>query len=58
VEDTMIGLSHATRWEKLAVVTNVGWIRHSISLFRFLIPGDLRVFSSKDSAKAKEWIVA
>jgi hypothetical protein len=58
LEDTMIGLSHALRWEKLAVVTDINWIRHSISLFRFLMPGELRVFSSDETAKAKAWIVA
>jgi hypothetical protein len=58
LEDTMVGLSHATRWEKMAVVTDVGWIRHSILFFRFLMPGELRVFSSDEAAKAKEWIVA
>jgi hypothetical protein len=58
LEDTMIGLTHALRWEKMAVVTDIGWIRHSISLFRFLMPGELRIFSSDEAAKAKEWIVA
>jgi hypothetical protein len=58
LEDTMIGLSHALRWEKLAVVTDINWIRRSIMLFRFLMPGELRVFSSADAAKARSWIAA
>ena len=58
LEDTMIGLSHAFRWEKLAVVTDIGWIRHSISLFRFLMPGELRIFSSAEASTAREWIAA
>jgi SpoIIAA-like len=58
LEDTMIGLSHASRWEKLAVVTDVNWIRHAILLFRFLIPGELRVYPSDEAAAAKAWIVA
>jgi hypothetical protein len=58
LEDTMVGISHALRWEKMAVVTDIGWIRHSILLFRFLLPGELRVFPSAEAAEAKEWIVA
>ena len=58
LEDTMIGLSHALRWEKLAVVTDIGWIRHSISLFRFLMPGELRIFPAAEAAAAREWIAA
>ena len=58
LEDTMIGLSHALRWEKMAVVTDIGWIRHSILLFRFLLPGELRVFPAAEASQAKEWIVA
>jgi hypothetical protein len=58
LEDTMVGISHALRWEKLAVVTDISWIRHSILLFRFLMPGELRVFPSAEAASAKEWIVA
>lgn len=58
LEDTMVGLSHALRWEKMAVVTDIGWIRHAILLFRFVMPGELRVFSSADAEQARAWIVA
>jgi hypothetical protein len=58
LEDVMVGLSHALQWERMAVVTDVNWIRNSILLFRFLIPGELRVYSSDEAAKAKEWIAA
>ena len=39
VEDFKVGLQHLTRWERAAVVTDVQWIAHSISLFSFLMPG-------------------
>ena len=58
LEDTMVGLSHALRWEKMAVVTDIGWIRHAILFFRFLMPGELRVFPSAEAANARKWIVA
>jgi len=44
VEDFKIGMQHLTRWERAAVVTDVQWIAHAISLFGFLIPGAMKVF--------------
>ena len=57
-EDTKVGLGHLDRWEKFAVVTDVGWIGHTMKLFSFVIPGELRVFSTDEAAQAREWIVA
>ena len=55
-EDTKVGLSHFLRWERFAVVTDVEWMRHSVKLFGFLMPGELRVFPLADAAQAREWI--
>lgn len=57
-EDAKVGLGHLSRWEKFAVVTDVEWIRHTIKLFSFLMPGQMRVFSTEEAAEAREWIVA
>ncbi|MEZ5559161.1 MAG: STAS/SEC14 domain-containing protein [Pseudomonadales bacterium] len=57
-EDTKVGLGHLNRWERFAVVTDVEWIRHAVHLFGFLIPGELRVFSTEEAAQAREWITA
>jgi SpoIIAA-like len=57
-EDTKVGMSHLTRWERFAVVTDVEWIQHAIKFFGFLMPGELRVFPTKEAARAKAWIVA
>ncbi len=57
-EDAKIGIEHLTRWERVAVVTDVEWIRLATNAFRFLMPGQVRVFSSAESAEAKRWIAA
>ncbi len=57
-EDAKLGIEHLTRWERVAVVTDVEWIRLATSAFRFLMPGQVRVFSAADSAEAKRWITA
>ncbi|MGH7023473.1 MAG: STAS/SEC14 domain-containing protein [Caulobacteraceae bacterium] len=55
-EDFSIGMEHLLSWERLAVVADVVWIRHTIQTFGFLMPGKLRVFSLKDQAQARAWI--
>jgi SpoIIAA-like len=57
-EDAKIGIEHLTRWERVAVVTDVDWIRLATNAFRFLMPGQVRVFSCAQFSEAKSWIVA
>ena len=45
-EDFKLGIEHLSRWERVAVVTDVPWIRHLVGAFRFLIPGEVRVFTT------------
>ncbi len=57
-EDFKVGVEHLTRWERIAVVTDVAWIRNLMGVFGFLMPGTLRVFAVSDAAAAREWIAA
>ena len=56
-EDLKIGVEHLGSWERMAVVTDVDWIKHMINAFRFLIPGDLRLFPTAQTLEARAWIV-
>ncbi len=55
-DDAKVGLQHLTSWEKIAVVTDVGWIRSSIQVFGFVMPGRVRVFGNADLSAAKDWL--
>jgi hypothetical protein len=57
-EDTKVGISHFTRWEKFAVVTDIEWISRTMKFFSFLMPGEMRVFKADEAEAAKQWIVA
>jgi len=57
-DDMKVGLAHLRAWEKVAVVTDVSWVAHATSLFRFVMPCPVRVFSIKDRADAEEWLAA
>lgn len=58
LEDFKIGMEHLTRWERAAVVTDVRWIAHAVSLFSFLMPGAMKLFATKDVDQARSWIVS
>jgi len=57
-EDLKIGVEHPTRWERLAVVTDVDWIMHTMKLLSFLIPCPTKLFSLSQEAQANAWIIA
>ncbi len=55
-EDFKLGMEHLTRWERVAVITDVDWIRLATRLFSFALPGAIRVYPTADAAKARLWI--
>ncbi len=55
-EDTLVGLEHLSKWGKIAAVTDVSWIAHELSAFRFLMPGKLRVFPTSEVQTARKWV--
>jgi hypothetical protein len=57
-EDFIVAVETLLRWERVAVVTDVAWIRHAVNAFRFLMPGKVRVFSLDEAGAARDWIVA
>ena len=57
-EDLRVGIEHFSRWERVAVVTDVAWIRHMVGALRFLMPGEIRVFTAAQGSEARNWIVA
>lgn len=56
-EDFKVGMEHLLRWERIAVVTDVDWIRRTVRAFSFVMPGEVKVFSFDEAAKAQSWII-
>ncbi len=56
--DFKVGMEHFTRWERMALVTDVDWIKHTMSFFSFMMPGEMRTYSSAEAAQARAWITA
>ena len=57
-QDFKVGVEHFSRWERIAVVTDVEWIRHAVNAFRFLMPGGIRVFTNPEAPQARVWVAA
>lgn len=57
-EDLKIGMEHPSRWERIAVITDVEWIKQTVRLFSFLMPGATKLFASSQTAEARAWITA
>ena len=55
-KDFAIGVEHLARWGRMALVTDVEWIRLAVSAFRFLMPGKLRVFPNAEAEQARAWV--
>jgi len=56
-EDFKLGMEYLFRWDRIAVVTDVEWIRHMFKAFSCVIPCAARVFRLKEVSTAKEWVV-
>ncbi len=55
-DDAKFGLMHFRSISKLALVTNVDWLRHGTKFFSPLIPADVMVFDLERLDDAKDWI--
>jgi hypothetical protein len=57
-DDTKLGMAHVTKWEKVALVSDVDWLRHAVVLLGYLMPGQMKAFTTADLDDARAWVVA
>ena len=57
-QDVGVGVRSWTRWGRVAAVTEVVWIAYVVNAFRFLMPGQARVFSTIQKETARAWVAA
>jgi hypothetical protein len=48
--------SHANSFEKVALVSDICWLKGAVMLYKFLVPFSMKTFNSNEINKAKEWI--
>ncbi len=57
-DDLDLGFENASRCERIAIVTDIAWVRLTVKAIRFLIPGEIRVFDTTAADDARAWITA
>lgn len=55
-QDTKLGATHLTSWERIALVTDHETYGHMARAFGFLIPAHVRVFATAELDDAKAWV--
>ena len=55
-DDAKLGFRHFSGWDRVALVTDVAWLRGLTSAMRFLVPAELRLFADAELEEAKAWI--
>lgn len=56
VDNTIFGFSHLRDFEKISVVSDVGWIRNSVAMFAHFAPMQLRLFAVDQTDAAFGWL--
>lgn len=54
--DTRLGTANLARFSKVALVTDIPWMRGAVQLFAPIVPGEVRVFRNREMEEAKAWI--
>jgi len=57
-DDAKLGLKHLADWEKIAVVTDVEWIRAALLVLCFTMANHVHVFTNAELDMAKTWIAS
>ena len=55
-DDARFGFSHFTTFSKIALVSDVDWMRAAVKLFGPIMPGEIMVFHMSEIEDAKTWI--
>ncbi len=55
-EDFKTGMDHFTKWDRIAVITDIEWIAGAVKIFGLFLPSTVRVYPLADAAKARLWI--
>ena len=50
------GVGHLSAWKRMALVTDVAWVRHAMAMFGWMTPGEAKLFALDELDQAKSWV--
>ena len=54
--DTKLGLAHWSGFDRIALATDIGWMRHAVRLSAALLPCPVQVFDMIEAENARRWL--
>ncbi len=51
-----LGIRHRDAWERIAVVTDLDWLKRAFAMFSFMVPGEMKLFAESGMDEAKGWL--
>jgi hypothetical protein len=57
-EDLKMGFEHLRTFKRIALVTDIEWVRHLTGLFGWMTPGDTKIFALAERDEAIAWVAA
>lgn len=57
-DDLSVAIDHLPQWERIAVVTDTGWVRQTVNALRFLLASEVRVFTTEERSESRAWIAS
>ena len=54
-QDLKVGIEHLHAWKRIALVTDIDWVRHMTELFGWMTPGEVEVFPLAQRDEAIAW---
>ena len=54
-QDLKMGIEKFHAWKRIALVTDVEWMAHALSMFGWMTPGEVKHFSMAEKADAINW---
>lgn len=55
-QDTKLGFEHLRSWEKIAIVTDTGWVRDGVKAFGWMVPAEVEAFPTEERGAAESWV--
>jgi hypothetical protein len=54
-QDLKVGIEHLRAWKRIALVTDIAWMRDLTSLFGWMTPGEVKTFPLAQQDEAIGW---
>jgi hypothetical protein len=54
-QDLTVGIEHLRAWKRIALVTDIEWMKQMTTLFGWMTPGEVRQFSLAQRDEAIAW---